>query len=119
MNENFNPPLVDKLENGEKFPNPSEAEVLGIIDGYLEGKDSTVTRRLEDAEGLYTLFVQTVGEDGELVQYEYVRKNNQGEKYPDGSFSKDTKIDIIFFMGDMPVGGDSLAKFENGVWEAE
>ncbi len=55
--------------------------------------------------------VKTKDEAGDDVQYIYTRAGS----YPEGS-AAETKIDVVFYDGDMPVGGHSVKKFKDGVW---
>lgn len=89
---------------------PNEREVLNIIEGII-GSDFEIVKSLEDEQGLYLLEVKAVDEVGDPVQYNYMRAG----KYLEGG-SLETVIDVVFFVGDMPVGGRAVAKFDNGNW---
>ena len=100
----------------EKFPTNensvekilNEREVLNVLEEIV-GSDYEIFRSLENEEGLYILEVRTRDENGEFVQYNYRRNDNAG----------DTVIDVIFFDGEMPVGGHLIKKYKEGVWVPE
>ena len=93
--------------------NPNEREVLNIFEGII-GTDYEVLRSLDDEQGLYMLEVRVKGDDGDWIQYNYIKAG----KYPEGS-SSETVIDVIFFDGDMPAGGHPISKYVNGEWVQE
>lgn len=95
----------------EKFPN--EREILNQFDEIIGG-DFEVLRTLEDENGVYIVEARTFDEAGDVVQYNYIRAGS----YPEGS-STETVIDVIFFMGDMPVGGHPVKKYKSGIWVPE
>ena len=82
----------------------SEREVLNILDEVIGG-DYEITSSVEDEDGLSKMEVRTKDEAGEIVQYDYRRKDNAGE----------TVFDVVFFDGDMPVGGHPVRKYIEGV----
>jgi hypothetical protein len=86
----------------------SEREVLNALE-EVAGGDYEVVRREEDEYGLKKLDITTKGEDGEIVKYDYTRDDNAGE----------TVIDVVYFDGDMPVGGRAVKKYKQGVWVNE
>ena len=49
-----------------------------------------------------------------MVQYDYVRKNHDPQ-----NFATETAISVQYFMGDMPVGGQTLKRLREGVWVPE
>ncbi len=103
------PNVGNKLE--EKIQN--EREVLNLIESLI-GNNYEVIRRLQDENGLYMLDIKTIDESGDDVVYTYTREG----VYPEG-FSSETVVDVIFYMGELPVGGRSVAKFVDGVWIKE
>lgn len=44
-----------------------------------------------------------------MVKFDYTRNNNAGEAV----------IDVVYFDGDMPVGGRPVKKYRQGVWVDE
>ncbi len=104
-----NPPTNES--NAEKILN--ERKVLKAFDEIIDG-GYEILRSLENEEGLYILEVQTIDEDGDKVLFHYIREGS----YPE-SFSKETVIDVTFFMDNMPVGGYAVAKYKDGVWIPE
>ncbi|USN88552.1 MAG: hypothetical protein H6780_03640 [Candidatus Nomurabacteria bacterium] len=107
MNEN----IPTNEGNVEKFPN--EREILNLFEEIIGG-DFEISRQLEDEGGLYILEVRTKDEIGDVVQYNYIRAG----KYPEGS-SSETVIDVIYYDGDIPVGGHPVKKYKEGVWVDE
>jgi hypothetical protein len=100
---------IRNIETGtERTPN--EREVLNYLEGVV-GKDFEIKRSLENEEGLYLLQVESTDEAGDLVVFTYQKAG----KYKEGS-SNETVIDVVYYMGEMPVGGDTIAKYHNGNW---
>jgi len=91
----------------------SEREVLNEFDEIIKG-EYEIINNYEDENGLYILEARTTDEAGDTVQYNYIRMGS----YPEGS-STETVIDIVFFIGDMPVGGHPIKKYKEGVWVPE
>jgi nicotinamide mononucleotide adenylyltransferase len=73
-----------------------------------------VLRTLEDEYGVYIAEVRTFDDAGDVVLYNYTRMGS----YPEG-YSTETVIDVVFFMGDMSVGGHPVKKYKQGVWVPE
>jgi hypothetical protein len=100
---------IPSKENGsERFPN--EREILNQFEEIIAG-EFQITKKLEDEKGLYKLEAQRTDEAGDLEQYNYIRAG----EYPEGS-SLETVIDIVFFSGDIPVGGRAIKKYQGGEW---
>ncbi len=108
MSEKFNP-VNESVEN---IKIPTEGEVLSVVESFLDGREYSVAQKLEDGEGLYLLRTESVGDDGDKVEYEYLRAGN----YPEcGSIS--TVIRVVYFDREgIPVGGDSVSKYVDGKW---
>lgn len=92
---------------------PNEREVLNQLESII-GKDFEIVRSLEDERGLYLLEVNTTDEAGDLAQYSYHRAGKFKE-----ATSTVTAIDVVFYMGDIPCGGTTLATYADGVWVPE
>lgn len=93
----------ESIENSnEKFPN--EREVLNLFEDIIGG-DFEIVRNLEDENGLYLLEVESKDEAGDKVLHTYMRAGS----YPEGS-SLESRIDVVFYSGDIPVGGRSVIK---------
>lgn len=100
---------INTTESGpEKTPN--EREVLNYLESVI-GKDFEIKRSLENEEGLYLLQVESTDEAGDPVVFTYQKAGN----YPEGR-SNETVIDVVYYMGDMPVGGDTIAKYTGNTW---
>jgi hypothetical protein len=102
--------MTEKFENNLER-NPNEREVLNVMEAIV-GTEFTLVQRLEDESGIYVLDIETVDEVGEKVQYQYIRAGT----YPGGYSSAETVIDVVYFVGDMPVGGRPVKKYIQGEW---
>ena len=102
MNEN----IPNNENQAEKILN--EREVINALE-ELAGNEYEIVRSEEDEEGLKRLDITTKDENGEMVKFDYTRNDNAGE----------TVIDVVYFDGDMPVGGHPVKKYKDGVWVAE
>lgn len=100
------------MEGGEKVP--TSHEVQAVFDGLLEGRAYDVARECFDEHGLYLREILISTADGK-TEISYMRKG----RYPEGQAS-DTAIHMWFFdaNGDA-IGGHSVAKYKNGVWEIQ
>lgn len=108
----------------EKIPNAynpeserilNEREICNTIETLIGGKEYQETLRYEDESGVYRLVVEVIGDDGDPVQYDYVRAGN----FPN-SKSKETAIDIVNLDSDRnPVGGMKAGSFIGGIWTPE
>lgn len=108
MTENID----DNKNSLEKIHN--EREVLNLFEEIIGNGEYEILRSLEDEQGLYMLEVQTTDESNDIVLYQYVRAG----KHPEGS-SAETAIDVVYYSGDMPVGGRAIKKFKDGEWVQE
>ena len=92
----------------------TKAEVETAISYFAE--NFSFVRELSDELGLYLLEVKIEGEKpGETTQYEYMRKG----RFPNQNQSSETAIHVVYYEGEMPVGGDKVAvyKAETNEWE--
>ncbi len=101
-------PINNPENNLEKIP--SEQEVLEKF-AELINSDYETVRRLEDEDGVYLLEVKVETGENEYSEYTYQRKG----LHP-GSNSDRTAIDVAYYEDDIPVGGNSVMKFEDGQW---
>lgn len=92
----------------EKIPN--EREILNQFESII-GNDFEIVRSLEDEQGPYLIEVKILDEVGDPAIYTYQRAGNFNE----GS-SNETVIDVVYYMGDMPVGGDTVARYKDNTW---
>lgn len=89
----------------EKFL--TKEEILALIPNAEGG---VVARELSDEEGIYLLDVRFEGEKpGEVTEYSYARKGSWTE-----SKSVATRIDIAYYEDEVPMGGKSFARFDEG-----
>lgn len=99
--------IITSNEKAEKILN--EREVVNVLEEIMGRSDYEVVQNIEDDRGLWKFSVRFTGEDGELVQYDYRRDDNNGK----------TVIDVVYFSGDMPVGGGKeVQKYQEGEWVA-
>jgi len=106
-------PVVEKEKAAESAP--SREHILAQMGTYCENPDTKIGREMSDESGLYFMEIEDKDASGDLVIYEYKRagtfaNQNQGIM---------TTIQAVYFKGDMPVGGDSLANYnpETGKFE--
>ena len=93
--------------------NPTEAMVSRQFENILEGREYTDIEKIEDEHGLYVWDIASLDDAGDRVEYCYKRA---GESEM-GTVAVST-IHTSYFIGDDPVGGESLYKFRNHQWEA-
>jgi hypothetical protein len=105
--------MIDQIptqeSSAERFPN--EREVLNLLEDIIGG-DFEIGRTLENEEGLYLLEVHTTDETGDPVTYMYKKVG----AYPESQSAR-TAIEVVYYNGDIPCGGDTVAILENGVWD--
>jgi len=109
MSESFSYP--DEVERTER-PLTRE-EVLTALSRHAE--TFTVQRELSDANGIYLLEVTLPGEKpGEVSEYRYQRKGVFGPNQ-----TTTTHIAVAYYEGEMPVGGKTLANYDEktGLWK--
>ncbi len=115
MNEhNFNP-IQEEANNQtpETGPEyiPTKEEILSQFERLIDG-EYTLTNQLEDERGVY--YVEAIGpgeSEGEQTEYIYIRKGGHV-----GARSTTTVIQVVYYEGDLPVGGDTLANLVDGEW---
>lgn len=100
----------NNIESGpEKIP--TKEIVLESIVSHAE--NAIVTREIFDDKGLYWLEAKVEGETkGEFTEFTYIRKGT----YPQGA-SLETSIHKVYYMDDMPVGGDKVSEFDENSGE--
>ena len=92
-----------------------EREIYNLLETVARGREFREVSRHEDESGVYRLVVEAIGDDGDPIQYDYVRAGN----FPN-SKSKETAVDIIYLDSERnPVGGMKAGSFINGVWTPE
>ena len=111
MSESFSSPYPDEVEHTEK-PLTKE-EVIAALDRHVQ--NYTVQRELSDAEGVYIFEVIIPGEkEGEVTEYTYQRKGVFGTNQ-----SSTTTVSVAYYEDGMPVGGKTLANYDEktGLWK--
>ncbi len=105
--------MENQIEKGpERIP--SREEVLEQITRFAE--NFTIRRELSDEQGIYLIEAVVLGaKDGETIEYGYIRKGPDRAK----NASAETVIHKTYFEGDMPVGGDNVAFYNENTqaWE--
>lgn len=102
---------IPKNERGNERI-PSREDVLAQIQKRYEKAE--VLRELADADGIYLLEVREPGEKtGEFTDYVYQRKG----KFPGGNEAANTVLEKIYFVDDIPCGGDIIAEYDSGTGE--
>lgn len=102
-------------ENLEKIHTAEEVleifkELVGEA-GFEEG------RKLEDEQGLYLWEIKVAEENGESVEFEYVRKGNYKERGLPGGSAPETAIHKTNFDSEgIPYTGGPVRKFRDGKW---
>lgn len=106
--------MTEKIPTFETGPEriPTEAEVSAMFEKILDGREHTEIAKMVDETGVYVWDIATTDDDGDRIEYCYKRA---GESET-GKVAAST-IEVAYFMGDDPVGGESLYKFRNGQWE--
>lgn len=94
---------------------PSRDHVLAEIGKHCENPHAKVNREKSDEKGPYFIEVQDKDKNGDTVIYEYKR----GGSFPNSNEALATVINVVYFDGEMPVGGESLATYnpETQKWE--
>ncbi len=108
----MNEKVPDQFEkNIEYIPTPEE--VRSLFEQLVGEKKYEEVRKLEDEQGLYLWEIAIIGEDGNRVEYAYIRKG----LYHQGS-DPYTSIHIYFYDSEgVPIGGYPVAKLINGKWK--
>jgi hypothetical protein len=103
--------VMESIEKPEEFPVP--AEVVREIEHFLSGRECEKSRSIEDEQGLQFFEVITKDIEGDKCVITYIRKGN----YDTNRYATSTSIEAGYYIGDVPVGGDTLAEWINGRWE--
>ncbi len=85
---------------------------MEVISRYTENAE--LVHELSDEKGLYLLEVKTEGKKpGEVIQYEYMRKG----RFPNQNEASETSIEVMYYQDGNPIGGDTIAKFNEATGE--
>lgn len=93
---------------------PTEAEVGALFERLVEDRKYEEIRKREDEQGLYLWDIKLSGSDAEggTTEYSYMRAG----QHPEGSAAR-TAIHVAYFDSEgFPIGGESVAVYENGEW---
>ncbi len=110
-------PPVNKIEDKENAPEkfPTKEEIFEFIRTAFEKENLVVVREESNTEGLYLIDVKSEETaDGEVAQYEYMRKGNFG----DLGGAIETAIYVTYYQDEIPIGGEKVAVYdhESGNW---
>jgi hypothetical protein len=106
--------MTEKAPSPEVPRHPTEGDVLRKFESLTERQSFEELRKCEDEQGLYLWDIKLTNtdEDGTSTEYSYMREGT----YAEGSAAR-TAIHVTFFdVEGVPVGGHSVAVYENGVW---
>ena len=106
--------MIEKPPTIEQGPErePTEAEIESFFKELTEGEEFEKVRTGEDERGLYLWDIAATDEQGNTTEYSYMRKG----QYPEGQAST-TAVHVAYYDSDgTPVGGESVAKYKDGVW---
>jgi hypothetical protein len=99
----------------EKSPEriPNKVEVMEIISRFVE--NTTISRELSDAQGLYLLEAEVKGrEEGEIIEYQYMRKGIHGKNQ-----ARETGICLTTYVNGVPAHSDMVLVYspESNQWK--
>lgn len=100
----------------EHIPTPEEVRTL--FEKFIEGKEYTDRRKLEDEQGLYLWEIELPADaDGGHTEYSYVRKGDYKAQGKPGGSSAETVMNVTFFDNDgIPTGGHCMAELVDAEW---
>ncbi|MCX6715578.1 MAG: hypothetical protein NT077_01010 [Candidatus Taylorbacteria bacterium] len=93
---------------------PTKEEVMEVV--FRFDANAVFVGELSDERGIYLLEAESRDEQGDRVEYVYQRKGT----FPDQNSSLETVIHVVYYDGEVPVGGKNIAtyKSETGEWES-
>jgi len=102
------------MNNIEKVPEhiPTKEEVLSVILKHAE--NPVFVRELSDEQGPYLFEFKVEGKKpGEVTEFTYTRKGT----FPNQNAAAETVINVVYYEDEMPVGGNSVANYNNATGE--
>ena len=102
--------MTESIEGRESLPN--ETEIRKAIERITGDRVYEEMRRLEDETGPTLIEYQSTDEAGDQLDIFYKRAGNYGAN----NFAPTCSIEVMYYMGDLPCGGDVKADFVNGEW---
>lgn len=103
--------MTESIENNE--PLPSETQVRQAIEKILEDRAYEEVRRLEDEVGATLIEFQGSDEAGDRMDIFYKRSGSYDDQK---NIAPSTSIEVVYYIGDVPCGGDVKADFVDGKW---
>ncbi|HEY4509724.1 MAG TPA: hypothetical protein VJC15_01920 [Candidatus Paceibacterota bacterium] len=91
---------------------PTHDEIWQVLEGLLDKREFSQTRKLTDALGVYLWEIRTTDHNDSTIEYSYMRKGRYLEGVAD--VSRIDRVDLD--EQDNPIGGTSVAKFIGGRW---
>lgn len=106
---------LEKAEKPEHIPTSEEVQSLFE---KLVGEDKYEdVRKLEDERGLYLWEIKIIKENGESLEYSYIRKGDYKSRGLAGGSSAETAIHMTCFDSDgVPYTGHPVRKLKDGKW---
>lgn len=100
-------------ESIEQMPTvPNETEIRQAIEALAGDRGYEEMRRLEDDVGPTLIEYQSTDEAGDQLDIFYKRAGSYGPN----NIAPTCSIEVMYYMGDVPVGGDVKADFVDGEW---
>jgi hypothetical protein len=103
------------LDSGPE-KNPTQEEIMAVLEKLTGSKEYTEVRRLEDEHGIYLWEISITTEDGH-TEYEY---NRAGPNPNPKSKGLQTAVYATYYDKDgMPISGSSVALLIGNVWNID
>lgn len=100
---------------------PTPEEIRSLFEQLVGEKEYEEVQKLEDEQGLYLWEIAITGEDGDRIEYAYMRKGLHNSKMSDPYISMSdpyTSIHVYFYNSEgVPTSGYTVAKLVNGTWK--
>ncbi len=131
MNDSERPPLseigvptaeaaIERVHSEEDILSLMLTRITGIKSiGELQEK---IGKRIIDGKGLAYLSILSTDEDGDVIEYCYVRSGEhekQGAAFANAALEGESRIDTIRYYKGVPCSSEQIAKFdmETGKWK--
>ncbi len=102
--------MTESIERKESIPN--ETEIRKAIEVLVGDRMYEEMRRLEDEAGPTLIEYQSTDEAGDQLDIFYKRAGSYGPN----NIAPTCSIEVMYYMGDVPCGGDVKADFVEGKW---
>ena len=91
---------------------PSETEIRKAIEALAGDRVYEEMRRLADGSGPTLIEYKSTDEAGDQLDIFYKRAGSYGPN----NIAPTCSIEVMYYMGDVPCGGDVKADFVDGQW---